>query len=84
MTAPRPRSLQQPKQLDAGIFQAEISSFALRLAAEGKADNTIQTYIEAVQWFAAACLPRRMLRRYGASARSARARRTYDRIMTDT
>jgi hypothetical protein len=24
-----------------------------------------------------------MLRRYGASARSARARRTYDRIMTD-
>jgi hypothetical protein len=25
-----------------------------------------------------------MLRRYGASARSARAGRTYDRIMTDT
>ena len=25
-----------------------------------------------------------MLRRYGASARGARARRTYDRIMTDT
>ena len=25
-----------------------------------------------------------MLRRYGASARSARARRTYDRIMDDT
>jgi hypothetical protein len=25
-----------------------------------------------------------MLRRYGASARSARARRTYDRIMTGT
>ena len=25
-----------------------------------------------------------MLRRYGASARSVRARRTYDRIMTDT
>ena len=35
MTAPRPRS-RQPKQLDAGIFQAEINSFALRLAAEGK------------------------------------------------
>src|SRR5438046_5825040 len=33
ITAPRPRS-RQPKQLDAGIFQAEISSFALRLAAE--------------------------------------------------
>jgi integrase/recombinase XerD len=56
MTAPRLRS-RQPKQLDAGIFQAEISSFALRLAAEGKAAKTIRTYTEAVQWFAAACLP---------------------------
>ena len=42
---------------DAGIFQAEISSFALRLAAEGKAAKTIRTYTEAVQWFAAAWLP---------------------------
>ena len=56
MTAPRPRS-RQPKQLDAGIFQAEISSFALRLAAEGKAAKTIRTYTEAVRWFAAARLP---------------------------
>ena len=56
MTAPRPRS-PQPKQLDTGIFQAEISSFALRLAAEGKAAKTIRTYTEAVQWFAAARLP---------------------------
>ena len=56
MTTPRPHS-RQPKQLDAGIFQAEISSFALRLAAEGKAAKTIQTYTEAVRWFAAACLP---------------------------
>jgi integrase/recombinase XerD len=55
MTAPRPRS-RQPKQLDAGILQAEISSFALRLAAEGKAAKTIRTYTEAVQWFAAARL----------------------------
>ena len=55
MTIPRPRS-RQPKQLDAGIFQAEINSFALRLAAEGKAAKTIRTYTEAVQWFAA-CLP---------------------------
>ena len=60
MTAPRPRSRQQPKQLDAGMFQAEISSFALRLAAEGKAAKTIRTYTEAVQWFAAACLPDRV------------------------
>src|SRR5713101_7893526 len=52
MTAPRSRS-RQPKQLDAGMFQAEISSFALRLAAEGKAAKTIRTYTEAVQWFAA-------------------------------
>ena len=56
MTAQESRS-RQPKQLDAGIFQAEISSFALRLAAEGKAAKTIRTYTEAVQWFAAARLP---------------------------
>jgi len=52
MTAPRPRS-RQPKHLDAGTFRAEISSFRLRLAAEGKAAKTIRTYAEAVQWFAA-------------------------------
>jgi site-specific recombinase XerD len=56
MTTPRLRS-RQPKQLDAGIFQAEISSFALRLAAEGKAAKTIRTYTETVRWFAAAGLP---------------------------
>jgi site-specific recombinase XerD len=56
MTTPRPHS-RQPKQLDAGIFQAEISSFALRLAADGRAAKTIETYTEAVQWFAATCLP---------------------------
>ena len=55
MTAPQPRS-RQTKQLDAGMFQAEINSFALRLAAEGKAAKTIRTYTEAVQWFAAARL----------------------------
>jgi site-specific recombinase XerD len=59
MTTPRPRSLEQPKQLGAGTLQAEISSFALRLAAEGKAAKTIRTYTEAVQWFAAARLPGR-------------------------
>jgi integrase/recombinase XerD len=56
MTTPRRRS-RQPKQLDAGILQAEISSFALRLAAEGKAAKTIRTYTEAVRWFAATGLP---------------------------
>jgi len=56
MTVQEPR-FRQSKQLDSGIFQAEISSFALRLAAEGKAAKTIRTYTEAVQWFAAARLP---------------------------
>ena len=56
MTAPRPRS-PQPEAVDAGIFQAEINSFALRLAAEGKAAKTIRTFTEAVKWFAAARLP---------------------------
>ena len=56
MTTLRSRC-RQPKQLDAGILQAEISSFALRLAAEGKAAKTIRTYTEAVRWFAATSLP---------------------------
>jgi integrase/recombinase XerD len=55
MTAPQPRS-RQPKQLDAGILQAEISSFRLHLAAEGKSARTIRTYTEAAQWYAAAHL----------------------------
>ena len=69
MTAPQSRS-RQPKQLDAGGFQPEISSFRLHLAAEGKAAKTVRTYTDAVR-----------CRRYGASARSARARRSYDRVM---
>jgi len=64
MTALRARC-RQPKQLDAGILQAEINSFALRLAAEGKAAKTIRTYTEAVQWFAATCLPGRTGRAAG-------------------
>src|SRR5271170_2792200 len=58
MTTPQKRC-HQPKELDAGILQAEITSFALRLAAEGKAAKTIRTYPEAVRWFAAARLPGR-------------------------
>ncbi|HEX6448177.1 MAG TPA: phage integrase N-terminal SAM-like domain-containing protein [Trebonia sp.] len=38
------------------MFQQSIDSFRLYLAAEGKANKTIRTYIEAVQWFAAAHL----------------------------
>ncbi len=52
MTAPRPRS-RQSRQLEAGIFQAEISSFRLHLAAGGKSARTIRTYTDAVRWFAA-------------------------------
>ena len=55
MTAPQPRT-RQPKQLDAGILQAEISSFRLHLAAEGKSARTIGGYAGAVRWFAAAWL----------------------------
>jgi site-specific recombinase XerD len=51
MSAPRSSSRQR-KQLDAGCFQPEISSFRLHLAAEGKATKTVRTYTEAVQWFA--------------------------------
>ena len=53
----------QPKELDAGCLQPEISSFRLHLAAEGKAARTVRTYTEAVQWFAAACLAREAGRR---------------------
>jgi len=52
MTAPPPRA-RLPKPLDAGVFQPEISSFRLHLAAEGKSAKTIRTYTEAIQWFAA-------------------------------
>ncbi len=55
MTAPRLCS-RQPKPLEARRLQAEICSFRLHLAAEGKAAKTIRTYTEAVQWFAAAHL----------------------------
>jgi len=43
----------QPKQFAAGMFQPAIDSFRLRLAAEGKSDKTVRTYVEAAQWFAA-------------------------------
>src|SRR5215469_13194733 len=57
MAAPQSR-YRQPKQLDAGDLQPEISSFRLHLAAEGKAAKTVRTYVEAVAWFAAAHLLR--------------------------
>jgi site-specific recombinase XerC len=49
----RPRAA---KDLDAGPLEAEVGSFALHMAAEGKAPRTIGNYTEAVRWFAAACV----------------------------
>jgi site-specific recombinase XerC len=58
MAAPQARSRRprRPRQMDAGVLGAEIGSFRLHLAAEGKAPKTIRLYTEAVAWFAAARL----------------------------
>ena len=48
MTAPL-SCLRQRRQLDAGGLQAEISSFRLYLAAEGKSAKTVRTYPAAPQ-----------------------------------
>jgi len=37
------------KNLNAGPFKAEVQSFALHMAAEGKAPRTIRAYTEAVR-----------------------------------
>ncbi|MGD0068514.1 MAG: tyrosine-type recombinase/integrase [Streptosporangiaceae bacterium] len=49
---PRPRLPGQPRQLDAGPLEPLIRSFALHLAAEGKAARTVRGYTSAVRWFA--------------------------------
>ena len=62
------------KPLDAGVFQGEIGSFRLHLAAEGKAAKTVRTYTGAVAWFAAAHLiPRTSQTTLGAGRRPRRA-----------
>jgi site-specific recombinase XerD len=62
MTVPRrrPRLPGQPGQLDAGPLEPLIGSFALHLAAEGKAARTVQGYTSAVRWFAAGYLLRQV------------------------
>ena len=45
-----------PGQLDGGPLAADIASFRLHLAAEGKSARTIGGYTGAVRWFAAAWL----------------------------
>ena len=49
---PRPRLPGQPRQPDAGPLEPLIRSFALHLAAEGKAARTVRGYTSAVRWFA--------------------------------
>jgi site-specific recombinase XerD len=46
----------QPGHLDAGPLEPLIGSFALHLAAEGKAARTVAGYTSAVRWFAASYL----------------------------
>jgi integrase/recombinase XerD len=53
MLPPRRRP-RVPKALDTGPLEAEVQSFALHMAAEGKAPRTIRNYTEAVRWFAGA------------------------------
>jgi site-specific recombinase XerD len=55
MVGPRRRH-GRPGQPDAGPLGADITSFRLHLAAEGKAARTVQGYTGAVRWFAAAYL----------------------------
>jgi site-specific recombinase XerD len=49
----RERRKPRPRQLDAGPFSADIASFRLHLAAEGKSPKTIKVYTQAVRYFAA-------------------------------
>jgi site-specific recombinase XerD len=55
MAGPRP-CRGRPRLPDAGPLGADIASFRLHLAAEGKAARTVQGYTGAVRWFAAAYL----------------------------
>jgi site-specific recombinase XerD len=55
MAGPRRRS-RQSGRLDPGPLGADIGSFWLHLAAEGKAARTVQGYTSAVRWFAAGYL----------------------------
>ncbi len=55
MDGPR-RGFGRPGLPDAGPLGADIASFRLHLAAEGKAARTVQGYTGAARWFAAAYL----------------------------
>lgn len=54
MAGPRRRG--SARLLDAGPLGADIASFRLHLAAEGKSARTVQGYTSAVRWFAAGYL----------------------------
>lgn len=56
-TMPDPRGCsRQSGTADAGPFAADIASFRLHLAAEGKSARTISGYTGATRWFAASWL----------------------------
>ena len=59
MAGPRRRP-RQPGMPDAGPLGADIASYRLHLAGEGKAARTVQGYTSAVRWFAADLLPGRL------------------------
>jgi hypothetical protein len=61
-----------------------MGSFWLHLAAEGKAGRTLDTYTKAVRWFAAAHLVQQTGKTRWEQVDGARARRSYDRVMTDS
>jgi site-specific recombinase XerD len=50
------RQRRLPGPLDTGPLGADIASFRLHLAAEGKSARTVESYTGAVRWFAAAHL----------------------------
>jgi site-specific recombinase XerC len=73
-----------PRRSDIDLWQREITVRGKggkdRIVKIGhQAARSLDRYLELNGWASP-----QMLARYGASARSARARRTYDRIMTDT
>ncbi|WP_227015286.1 MULTISPECIES: hypothetical protein [Nocardiopsis] len=42
-----------PRNLAAGPLRTHVDSFVLHLRSEGKRDNTVTMYADAVRWFAA-------------------------------
>ena len=80
MLPPRRRP-RVPRGLDVGPLEAEVQSFALHMAAEGKAARTIRNYTEAVRWFAAAYVLRETEKRRWQEVDKADLRRWVVRLL---